>query len=80
MGWWDPSSPRAGGSGCFLPLQQKEKEGERLCLEVGCSRGDPAVGAGFLCSIQAVLSFLGVAVLSAGKPGGQELSEGEMFN
>lgn len=79
MGWRDPSGSKAGWSGCLLPLQKEEKEGERLCLEAGCSGGDPAVGARFLCSIQAALSLLDVSVLSAGKPREQELSEGEVF-
>lgn len=62
---WVPPPSAAGGEG-----------GGDLCLAAGCSRGDPAVTAQCLCSIQAVSSPLAVPVLSAGKPQERELSRG----
>lgn len=66
--------------GCLSLLGQEEKEGERLCSEAGCSRGDSAVGAQFLCSVQAAFSLLDVRMLSGGKLWAWELSEGEVFS
>ena len=72
--------PKVGWSGVPLPSGAGGEEGERLCLEAGCSRGDPAVSARFLCNVQAAFSLLDVGVLSGGKPRAWELSEGEVFS
>lgn len=63
-----PATPKLGRVGCLSLLGQEEKEGERLCSEAGCPRGDPAVDAQFLCNVQAAFSLLDVCVLLGGKP------------
>lgn len=70
MGWRDPSSSKAGCSGCLLPVQQEEKEGEISAWKQAAPEETLLSLLGFCASI------LAVSVLSAGQPQEWELSGG----